>query len=308
MHIPSAAMAAIMGNPFQVNDSHSRYRPRMKTPSFRHLVPSLAILAALSLSPLPAVAQEVKPIALAVSEGTSGGIDAAAGRKKYAPMAERLSAALGSKVEVVFVREFAELEKGMKDGRFDFVVARPSDYPARGLRDYGYQYVANAEPEGHCMLAVPTGSPIRTLAQLRGKTFVLPEEVAYMTRFCRAELRDKGIDLAREKVFYVREQGAIPFGLENGIVDVGGMASYSGAIRQWREKGHRVLHESVGQPYMPVVAGPRVSAEALDLARLTLLGLSADEQGRAFLRQLGIDGFTADGEERLRALLEWLGV
>lgn len=271
--------------------------------------PLLTLLAALlAAGALPASAQSAAGLSLAVSEGTSGGIDAATARKKYAPMAERLSAALGAPVEIVFVREFAALEQGMKDNRFDFVVARPSDYPARGLRDYRYQYVANAEPEGHCMLAVTADSPIRSVAELRGKTFVMPEEVAYMTRFCRAELRDQGIDLAKENVFYVREQGAIPFGLENGIADVGGMASYSGAIVQWEKKDQRVLHKSAGQPYMPMVASPDLSAEQIAKARAVLLGLADDDAGKAFLKQLKITGFNAGGEERLRKLLAWLGV
>jgi len=273
------------------------------------LRPLLTLLAGLfAACVLPASAQSTAGLNLAVSEGTSGGIDAATARKKYAPLAERLALALGVKVEVLFVREFAALEQGMKDGRYDFVVARPSDYPARGLRDHRYQYVANAETDGQCMLAVRADSPIETLDQLRGKTFVMPEEVAYMARFCRAELRDKGIDLAQENVFYVREQGAIPFGLERGIADVGGMASYSGAFRQWRDQDQRVLHQSVGQPYMPVVAASTVSAEHLSKARKVLLELAQDAAGREFLRSLGISGFTDNGEERLRKLLAWLGV
>ena len=271
--------------------------------------PVLTLLAGLfAASALPASAQSAAGLSLAVSEGTSGGIDAATARKKYAPLAERLALALGKKVEVVFVREFATLEQGMKDGRYDLVIARPSDYPARGLRDYRYQYVANAESDGHCMLAVAANSPIQSFAQLHGKTFVLPEEVAYMARFCRAELRDKGIDLAKENVFYVREQGAIPFGLEKGIADVGGMASYSGAIRQWRDKGQRVLHQSAGQPYMPVVGAATLSDDDLSKARKVLLSLQQDERGRDFLRSLDISGFTANDEERLRKLLTWLGV
>ena len=158
------------------------------------------------------------------------------------------------------------------------------------------------------MLAVRADSPVQSLEQLRGKTFVMPEEVAYMARFCRAELRDKGIELAQENVFYVREQGAIPFGLEKGIADVGGMASYSGAFRKWRDQDQRVLHQSVGQPYMPVVAAPSVSAEHLSKARKVLLELPQDAAGREFLRSLGISGFTDNGEERLRKLLAWLGV
>lgn len=275
--------------------------------SFRTLA-LIALLGSAAL-PLPAVsAPPARQLVLAVSEGTSGGIDGATARRKYALMAERLGARLGATVEIAFVREFAALEKGMKENRFHFVVARPSDYPARGLRDYGYRFIATAAPEGHCMLAVPAGSSLRSVGELRGKTFVMPEQVAYMTRLCRAELRDRGIDLDKETVFYVREQGAIPFALENGIADVGGMASYSGAIRAWREKGHRVLHQSVSQPYMPVVGSPALSEADVRAARETLVSLGADEDGRAFLKRLGILGFVDTEEARLRRLLGWLGV
>lgn len=274
-------------------------------------IPAIALVALLGGALLAAPARSAPParqLVLAVSEGTSGGIDSATARRKYAPMAERLGTRLGATVEIAFVREFAALEKGMKENRFHFVVARPSDYPARGLRDYGYRFIATAAPDGHCLLAVPANSPLRSVGELRGRTFVMPEQVAYMTRLCRAELRDRGIDLDKERVFYVREQGAIPFALENGIADVGGMASYSGAIRQWREKGHRVLHQSVSQPYMPVVGSPSLSEADVRAARAALLDLGADEDGRSFLRQLGIAGFVDTEEARLRKLLGWLGV
>lgn len=253
-------------------------------------------------------AQPLQPLKMAVSEGTSGGIDAETARKKYRPLADRLSAALDRPVEVLFVREFSLLERGMQEQFFDLVIARPSDYPARGLRDYGYRYVATSEPEGHCLLVVPDGSPLQGIADLKGRSFILPEEVAYMTRFCRAELRDHGIDLAYENVHYVREQGAIPFALENGIAEVGGLASYSGAARQWQAKGHRVLHESVAQPYMPVVASPILSVQQVTRIQAVLAGLQQDEVGRQFLKTLNITGFTARTEDRLRALLQWLGV
>ena len=68
-----------------------------------------------------------RALVLAVSEGTSGGIDADTAKRKYAPMAQRLSEALGARVEIEFVREFARLEAGMREDRFDLVIARPSE-------------------------------------------------------------------------------------------------------------------------------------------------------------------------------------
>lgn len=249
-----------------------------------------------------------KQLVFAVSEGTSGGIDAETARAKYQPLADILGRAINAEIKVAFVREFSTLEKGMKDDLYDLVVARPSDYPARGLRDYRYNFVATAKPDGQCILIVHKDSPIKTVSDLRGKTFVLPETKAYMTRFCRAELRDQGVVIENERVTYVREQGAIPFAIENRISDVGGIASYSGAYAKWVKGEHRVLHQSRSQPYMPLVASPRVSSEQIGKMQRALNEMGSTDSGSQILKRLGITGFVTTEEGRLRKLLEWLGV
>lgn len=74
---------------------------------------------------------------MGVSEGSSGGLDHAQVLAKYRGLADVISRSIKQKVNLVFVREFSALEDGMKTGRFDLVFARPSDYPARGVRHYG---------------------------------------------------------------------------------------------------------------------------------------------------------------------------
>lgn len=249
-----------------------------------------------------------KVLRLAVSEGSSGGIDAEAARAKYQPLADVLGKAADSEVKVVFVREFSALEKGMQDNQFELVVARPSDYPARGLRDYQYKFVATAKPDGQCMLIVHQDSPLKQVSDLKGKRFILPEQKAYMSRFCRAELRDQGIALDNESVTYVREQGAIPFAIQNKISDVGGVASYSGAYKQWQASGHRVIHQSKPQPYMPLVASREVTAEQISKMQSALVELGNSDSGAQVLKHVGVKGFTTTEESRLRKLLEWLGV
>lgn len=244
---------------------------------------------------------------LGVSEGTSGGLDHAQGVAKYEGLTEALSRSLGQKVNLVFVREFARLEAGMKEGRFDFVLARPSDYPARGLRDYGYRFVATAQPDGHCLIIVPKDSPLKSLNDIKGKRLAMPEEVSYMSRFCRAELRDKGVVLANENVKYVREQGAVAFFLENKLADAGGIASYSGVARKWEKDGHRVLYKSAAQPYFPLIAGAAITPAQIATVQKSLLGFPNDEAGQKVLKTVGVQGFTTETEGRLRQLLTWLG-
>ncbi len=267
----------------------------------------LFVSAWLAWLPARALAQASQDLILGVSEGTSGGLDHAQVIAKYKGLADLLGQTIGKRVSVVFLREFAQIEDGLKTGRLDFLMARPSDYPATGARDHGYHFVASAKPDGQCLLIVSKGSPLKTLADARGKRWVLPEPKSYMARFCKAELRDRGIRIETERLQYVREQGAVGFYLENGFADIGGVASYSGVAKSWEEKGHRVLHRSVSQPYFPLVAGPRVSASQISAIQKRLAALAGDAGEQALLKTIGVKAFDIASKERLTALLAWLG-
>jgi phosphonate transport system substrate-binding protein len=272
----------------------------VKNPRLIHCMAGL--LAALSI-----FAARGQTIELAVSEGTSGGTDAAEIMAKYEPVAQVIGKAIGARVSVVLAREFASLEQGMKEGRYEFVMARPSDYPARGLRDYGYSLLATAAPQGRCLIIVRQDSPMKTLADARGKNFLLPEKTAYMSKFCTAALRDQGIDTAKERVQYMREQGAIAWSVDGQLGDVGGIASYSGASKDWAKKGHRVLHESRPQPYFPLIASKSVTAAQVEKVRAALKEWSETEDGKVSIKRLGFAGmeFSADPAPLLK-LLTWL--
>jgi len=245
-------------------------------------------------------------LVLAISEGTSGGLDHARVIAKYQDLANVIGGALKTKVSVVFAREFSSLENGMKEGHFDFVMARPSDYPARGMRDNGYHYLASAKPDGQCLIVVPKSSPLKTLADTRGKRFAMPEQVSYMSRFCRAALRDQGIDLSRENVQYVREQAAVTFYMDNQFADVGAIASYSGPAKRLDKDGFRILHSSVSQPYFPLVAHGKFKPEQIKAIQRELIALPEKPGGPEILQRIGITSFDTSTEGRMQELLSWL--
>lgn len=266
----------------------------------------LSLYVAFLLASLSASVKAQTDLVLGISEGTSGGLNHADVIGKYKGLANLLSKAIGRNVSVILVREFAQLEDGMKTGRLDFVMARPSDYPAMGIRDHGYKFVASAKPEGQCLIIVPKNSPVKTLADVSGKRWVLPEPSAFMTRFCKAALRDLGIRLQTPQLRHVREQGAVAFYLENGFSDIGGVASYSSVGRTWEEQGHRILHRSVSQPYFPLIAGPRVSAKDVATIQKQLTGLPDSPAGQGLLKTIGVKAFDVSSKDRLAALLAWL--
>lgn len=246
-------------------------------------------------------------LTIGISEGTSGGIDHARAVAKYSGFADLLGRALKRRVLVVFAREFSSVEEGMSSGRFDLLFARPSDYPARAVRDHGYQFVASAKPDGQCLIITKKDSPIHSLADAKGKRWVLPEQVSYMSKFCAAELRDQGVVIAKEKVQYVREQGTVTQYLDTGFADVGAIASYSGPAKTLEKTGHVLLHKSRSQPYFPLVAGKRITAEQRRALQTELSAMTQNEAGRAVLKTLGIESFDTSSGERLQALPAWLG-
>lgn len=250
------------------------------------------------------------PLLFAVSEGTSGGGAAVTDEQmaiKYKPMIEVMERVLGQKVAVRYVRDFRLLEDGLQAARFDLVLARPSDYPARGVRDYGYQAVTTTRPDGHCLLVVKADSPFKTLDDVKDKRIILPERVAYMAKFCLAEMREQKMGVDADGVTYVREQGAIPFALKNGLSHLGGIASYSGVATRLEKEGLRVLHRSRPQPYLPLIASQKIPAEKVNQLGAELVALSKTEQGSKALSAIGLKGFDTDTQPRLLSLLDWLG-
>lgn len=278
----------------------------------RRAAARVALLLAGWWSAGPGWAQTPVPLLFAVSEGTSGGGAAVTDEQmetKYKVLTEAMKRALGQPIRVKYMRDFRMLAAGMASGEFDLVLARPSDYPARGVRDQGYTAVTATQPDGHCLLVVPKDSPYQTIADVKSvqhQRLILPERIAYMTTFCTAELRDRGLPVDPAKTHYVREQAAIPFALNHKLAQIGGIASYSGAARRLDKDGLRVLHKSRPQPYLPLIAGKRFSPDQIARLRDEVVGLAQTEQGAKDLAALGITRFDPNPQPRLLALLDWL--
>jgi ABC-type phosphate/phosphonate transport system substrate-binding protein len=129
-----------------------------------------------------------------------------------------------------------------------------------------------------------------------------------MSRVCAADLRDNGINIAKEtQVQYLREQDVIGYAVENGMIDAGGISSFSGIARNWEKKGNRILHRSVKLPYFPMVASAKVPRADVEKLRQALLHLGDTDSGKEILQGLSVQGFVAGNEERLLKMLAWLG-
>ena len=97
-----------------------------------------ALLVLMSLTALAADrarAPAGESLVFAVSEGTSGVLDGAEVFVKYEELLAYLSRSIGKRITLQIARDVKWLDTAMKAGRLDFVMASPTDYAARAIRN-----------------------------------------------------------------------------------------------------------------------------------------------------------------------------
>src|SRR5258706_16438687 len=109
-------------------------------------------------------------------------------------------------------------------------------------------------------------------ADMKGKSFGMPDPDSITAVITRATMRDLGIDSAKAEIRTTRYQDAVPFFVENGFSDVG--VSASGAvIKQWQEKGGAVLVGSKAVPIKHIFASTKRGGPDMEKGGALMLGL-----------------------------------
>ena len=246
-------------------------------------------------------------VVLAINEGAAGSLTATDITFRYEQFKPVVENALGAAVVVVAVRSTKELRSALATGAYTLVMSRPADVLAEAIRDHGYQAVVAAKEPAYALFIVNKNSPLKTLADIKGKSIVTPDRHAYMWRIANAMLRDNSLSLEKEKVRNMGDQAAIGWSLEESFFDVGVVSSISGVGRNWEKKGGRVLARSREVPNTPIIASPKISAAQIQRLRATLVALESTESGAAVLKKIGVSGFKETSSQTFLDLLRWLG-
>ena len=67
-----------------------------------------------------------------------------------------------------------------------------------------------------------------------------------------------------------------------------------------------MLHTSRAQPFLPLIAGRRITPEQISALRAGMVALAETPQGAKDLAAIGLKNFDTDPQPRLLALLQWL--
>jgi ABC-type phosphate/phosphonate transport system substrate-binding protein len=245
-------------------------------------------------------------IVLAINEGGAANADATETLFKYQDLAQVVEKALRAQI-VVAVRDREKLRSALKKREYPLLLARPNDVPAEAIRDYGYQPIVAAKEPSRALFIVTKDSALKTIADVKGKTIVTPDQYSNMWRVANAMLRDAKITMANEQVKAMRDQAAIGWSMENGFYDVGVINSVSGVARSWEKNGGRVIARSRELPNMPMIASPQISNEEVAKIRAALIALDSSESGNAILKKIGLTGFQHTSAKVFVDFLDWLG-
>lgn len=262
-----------------------------------------------------ALAQKAPPesarqdrIRLVVNEGAAGNADSTDILFRYERFSQMAGKALGGPVVIISARNRDRLQENLRNHAYELLLSRPNDVPARAVRDFGYVPVASAKEPYRTLFIVPKDSPLRTIADVKGKTIVTPDLYSNMWRAAKAMLRDNNIDMLKENVKSMRDQAAIGWSVENKMFDVGVVNSASGVARNWEKNGGRVVAASRNQINMPLIASPKLSAAQITKLRTAVLALDSTDSGRAILKEINLPGgFRETPREEFLEFLKWLG-
>jgi len=246
-------------------------------------------------------------LTLAISEGGSGNLTATDILFRYEEFDKFVEKALGVPITVIALRDIKTLRNSVATGAHALVMSRPADVLAEAVRDHGYQIVVVSSEPAHALFIVKKDSPLKSIADIKGKSIVVPDRYAYMWRIANAMMRDNKISMAKEQVRSMNDQAAIGWSMESGFFDVGVVASFSAVGRTWEKNGGRVIARSPEVPNMPLIASPKVSAARVQKLRTALMSLESNESGKAILKKIGVTGFREASPQALIDLTKWLG-
>lgn len=255
-----------------------------------------------------AAAGAAQAMVLAVNEGVSYRVPVEEIRARYAAIAADLGKLSGETVTVEPVDDYQTLRQGLAERKYDLAIVHPAHVSIAALKQ-GWQLVAVTKGfENYAAsFLVAADSPLKSLADLRGKRLGAPDQDSITAWMVRATMREVLGSDGAVAITYTRYQDAVPFMVENTFTHAGATAA-SSVVKGWEAKGGKVLAKSKPVPIKHVIASPTLSAEQVARVRQYLIALDSTEDGKKKLAPLKVQGYAAYDSAALMALGSWLGL
>jgi ABC-type phosphate/phosphonate transport system substrate-binding protein len=245
-----------------------------------------------------------EPVVFAVNEGATTQVSVSELVERYTPLAKAMERTLARPVHVEVYPETKRFRAELAAKRFDLIFGKTVNLLAAEIRDKQFQAVVKTKNPYVAGFIAKKGTPIRTPADLRGKTIMMPEKV-FTTKLGEAILRDLGFKEKDVTIQYTRLQEVVAFSVESGLTDVGVVNPT--VKKQWQEKGNPVVLETKPVPNWSIIASPKFSETEVEQLRATLVGLKDTPQGLEALKAISVNEFVAAASPEYVDLLKYIG-
>jgi ABC-type phosphate/phosphonate transport system substrate-binding protein len=266
----------------------------------------LAVLIGFAVGPSRAQSPE---LVFSVTEGVTYQATPKEIRERFEPIAELIGKALRRTVRVVLVPAYDDARAGLAKQEFDIAYIHPAHVAMAEIKAGRYQALAwtTGFTQYTVSLLVNGNETMKDFADIKGRVMVTPDPDSITAVMVRAMLRTASFGPSEVTIRTTRYQDAVPFYLEHGFAQVGATAANS-VVRQWTDKGGKVIHRSRSVPIKQLLASNKLTAEEREKIRDVLLSLANTEPGRRALAASSYKGFVAPDAEVEKASIAWLGL
>jgi ABC-type phosphate/phosphonate transport system substrate-binding protein len=257
-------------------------------------------------------------LVFAVTEGVTYQATPKEIRDKFAPIAQVIATATGRRVRTVLVPAYNDLRAGLLTQEFDVAFVHPAHVSMAEIKAGRYKAVAwtTGYTEYTASMLMTAGQPYKAMADLKGRTVVMPDPDSITAWMVRAMFRTEKIPVVEGRgdpvldtvrIITTRYQDAVPFYLENNFAQVAITAANS-VVKGWTEKGGKVLLKSRPVPIKQFIVSTAMPASEQQRIRDALIGLREAKGGPAALETVGYKGFIPPNHDVENAVIAWLGL
>jgi len=223
----------------------------------------------------------------------------------WSPILTELQKRTGFQLEMVGSARIPEFESEFEEGRYDFAYMNPY-HSLVAMRLQRYEpLVRDGGQQLFGILVVAKDGPIKSVADLNGKTVAFPAPNALgASLLMRADL-DR-LHKVRISPLWAQTHTSAYLNVVLGKAEAAGgvMATFSQQPEAVRNK-LRILYETRRMPTHPVMAHPRVPAADREKLRQAFLDMSATPEGAALLARIPMRQAVPASADEFRQLATW---
>lgn len=202
----------------------------------------------------------------------------------FAPMAQDLGTRIGRRIVLSSNTTYERFSENLDKQKFDIAFMQPFDY-VRVADGLGYRPLATRTEKLSAIVVVKQDSPLKTLADLKGKRIGLPPETAAVSVLLAKHLSANGLRPGEDVVLsHHRSHVSCMQKVVIGEVDACGTAAP--ALRFFQSKMHvelKILGGTREIPHTLFAVHPRVPEREREILRQRIVSWGETEEGKALL-------------------------